>query len=263
MKKMRFSAIILAALICFGTLGTLGASAESNYVATRDVNGDGEVDTKDLTRLMKYVSGADVTVSSSDINLDGVVNTKDISRLMKFIAGPDSKFKNTYNELVSWTKENGTYEVYDEQTGAGFYMYKVDRYTSDGEVFTVGIGYSPDEDSIMIAYAGINGVDKGYRSDLLDSITILVNRESETNDRASYVVLYDNETLMDLSAYVMGSFYMSDIGIDSYIDANFGVWDEAGMLSYTEALIRHTLLEVNRLLPNGLYLWDLGFTVNQ
>ena len=54
-----------------------------------DINGDNKVNNKDLTRLMKYLAGDAVTVSSDalDVNGDGKVNNKDLTRLMKYLAG--------------------------------------------------------------------------------------------------------------------------------------------------------------------------------
>ena len=56
-----------------------------------DINGDGNVNNKDLTRLMKYLAGEDVTVVevALDTNGDGNVNNKDLTRLMKYLAGED------------------------------------------------------------------------------------------------------------------------------------------------------------------------------
>lgn len=51
-----------------------------------DVNGDGSVNSKDLARLMKFISGAKVEVFSADINGDGAVNSKDLARFMKYMA---------------------------------------------------------------------------------------------------------------------------------------------------------------------------------
>ena len=51
-----------------------------------DINADGSVDVKDLVRLMKYISGADVTICGSDVNGDGVTDTRDLVRLMRIIA---------------------------------------------------------------------------------------------------------------------------------------------------------------------------------
>lgn len=54
-----------------------------------DINGDGAVNNKDLTRFMKYLSGESVSVStvSLDINGDGAINNKDLTRLLKYLAG--------------------------------------------------------------------------------------------------------------------------------------------------------------------------------
>lgn len=51
-----------------------------------DINGDGTVDVKDLTRLMKYFAGENVTVTESDLTGDGKSNAKDLARLMKIIS---------------------------------------------------------------------------------------------------------------------------------------------------------------------------------
>lgn len=56
-----------------------------------DVNGDGNVNNKDILRLMKYLKGKDVEVNEAalDINGDGNVNNKDLLRLMKYLKGKD------------------------------------------------------------------------------------------------------------------------------------------------------------------------------
>lgn len=56
-----------------------------------DINGDGKVNTKDLTRLMKYINHENVecTEKALDVNGDGKVNTKDLTRLMKYINHED------------------------------------------------------------------------------------------------------------------------------------------------------------------------------
>ena len=54
-----------------------------------DLNGDGILNSKDLVRLMKYISadGEGIEIfTDTDINDDGVTNSKDIVRLMKVIA---------------------------------------------------------------------------------------------------------------------------------------------------------------------------------
>lgn len=60
-------------------------------IVSGDINGDGTVNNKDLTRLMKYLAGEDVAVNEAvlDINGDENVNNKDLTRLMKYLAGED------------------------------------------------------------------------------------------------------------------------------------------------------------------------------
>ena len=52
-----------------------------------DVNGDGEVNSKDLSRMMKYLAGLDINAFFPDVNEDGNENVIDLSRLMKIISG--------------------------------------------------------------------------------------------------------------------------------------------------------------------------------
>ena len=54
-----------------------------------DINGDGRVNTKDLTRLLKYISddSTPVVLKACDVNGDGEINSKDLTRLMKYISG--------------------------------------------------------------------------------------------------------------------------------------------------------------------------------
>ncbi len=54
-----------------------------------DINGDGSVNNKDLTRLAQKLAGRDVTYveGSLDVNGDGYVNNKDLTRLAQKLAG--------------------------------------------------------------------------------------------------------------------------------------------------------------------------------
>lgn len=56
-----------------------------------DINGDGAVNVKDLTRLMRYINHEDVEVVTAalDVNGDGSVNVKDLTRLMRYINHED------------------------------------------------------------------------------------------------------------------------------------------------------------------------------
>ncbi len=56
-----------------------------------DINGDGSVNNKDLTRLFQYLSDWDVEVNSEalDVNGDGSVNNKDLTRLFQYLSDWD------------------------------------------------------------------------------------------------------------------------------------------------------------------------------
>ena len=56
-----------------------------------DINGDGEVDNKDLTRLFQYLSNWDVEVNKDalDVNGDGSVDNKDLTRLFQYLSNWD------------------------------------------------------------------------------------------------------------------------------------------------------------------------------
>lgn len=53
-----------------------------------DINGDGNVNNKDLTRLFQYLSGWKVTVDETvlDVNGDGESNNKDLTRLFQYLS---------------------------------------------------------------------------------------------------------------------------------------------------------------------------------
>lgn len=56
-----------------------------------DINGDWDVNNKDLTRLFQYLSGWTVEVKDNvlDVNGDGKVNNKDLTRLFQYLSGWD------------------------------------------------------------------------------------------------------------------------------------------------------------------------------
>ena len=73
-----------------GTCTICGAKEPISYTPG-DINGDGAVDNKDLTRLFKYLSGYDVEVDEAalDVNGDGEISNKDVTRLFRYLSGYD------------------------------------------------------------------------------------------------------------------------------------------------------------------------------
>ena len=67
-----------------------------------DVNGDNEIDMKDVLLLRKYLAKMDVTIveSLSDVNDDESIDMKDVLLLRKYIAGLVSKLGIDPYELV-------------------------------------------------------------------------------------------------------------------------------------------------------------------
>lgn len=61
------------------------------YFIPGDVNGDGEVDNKDVVTLFRYLSGGNVKVNTIalDVNGDGSVDNKDVVVLFRFLSGAD------------------------------------------------------------------------------------------------------------------------------------------------------------------------------
>ena len=52
-----------------------------------DINGDGELNNKDVTRLIRYIKYGDVEAVeyALDPNLDGATDNKDVTRLIRYI----------------------------------------------------------------------------------------------------------------------------------------------------------------------------------
>lgn len=78
-------------------VGTVIARAAESLIASKagDINGDSFVNNKDLTRLMRFISGEDIDVARNtvDVNGDDTVNNKDLTRLMRYLSGDDVEIK--------------------------------------------------------------------------------------------------------------------------------------------------------------------------
>ena len=66
--------------------------ASSATILYGDANGDGQVDTRDATRIMRYLAGREnqINLEAADANGDGFVDTRDATRIMRYLAGRDT-----------------------------------------------------------------------------------------------------------------------------------------------------------------------------
>lgn len=74
------------------TLNDEGKCTVCNFGKAKlgDVNGDDEIDTKDLISIRRYMVSLEVpefNVLAADINGDGVIDTKDLILIRRYIAG--------------------------------------------------------------------------------------------------------------------------------------------------------------------------------
>ncbi len=68
----------------------IGMTVISSGALIGDVNGDGEITSKDVTILRRYLAGGwnvEINEVNSDINGDGEVTSKDVTLLRRYLAG--------------------------------------------------------------------------------------------------------------------------------------------------------------------------------
>ena len=88
-------ALIMCMVVSVGVFSTAvqagGGIIGSASPIAGDINKDGSANNKDLTCLLKFLSGWDVEVNeyATDVNNDGSVDNKDLIRLFKFLSGCD------------------------------------------------------------------------------------------------------------------------------------------------------------------------------
>lgn len=91
MKKLfiRLSVVTLAAILSLCMLSVSAATGSDDGIVSfssvrGDINGDGDIDVRDLVRLKKYtaeIGGIKIVEYNSDLNGDGKYNAEDLSEL--------------------------------------------------------------------------------------------------------------------------------------------------------------------------------------
>ena len=73
-----------------GEIKTEAIPATGEEIVWGDANGDGKVNTKDATRILRYYAGlisdSEIDLVAADVNGDGNVNTKDATRILRYYA---------------------------------------------------------------------------------------------------------------------------------------------------------------------------------
>lgn len=148
--------IVLSSISC---MGTFVASAINATPVAGDINGDGNANNKDLTRLMKYLAGeeVEVTVSTVDPNGDGVTNNKDLTRLMRYLAGDSVEiFLSCTHEIEKIEEKEASCKA--EGNIACWHCGVCNKYFSDAdgknevvsdEIVVEAKGHTPVEDSAV------------------------------------------------------------------------------------------------------------------
>ena len=92
MKLRRIIAFFMACVLICGSLHTISVKAASS--AGGDVNGDAEIDVRDLIRLKKYCASTkvDINISQADWNGDSKINSEDVNRLRKWLVSESDEY---------------------------------------------------------------------------------------------------------------------------------------------------------------------------
>lgn len=178
------------AVLLAGSIALCGAAAVSAEPATRlgDVNNDGYINNKDLSRMKQYLADdlTQIVFDATDMTRDGYINNKDYARLKKYLADPDI-LRN------GWIEEDGnTYYYVDDIALTGHQLIDGVRYKfNDSGVLTsfVGIDVSGFQGEIDWEAVKADGVDyvmirSGYRGDT--SGNLFEDSYFEQNLRGAY-----------------------------------------------------------------------------
>jgi len=86
-----------------GTTYTATLSTAITTVVPGDVNGDGNVNALDITKVERVIAGLDAETLGADANQDGNINALDITKVERIIAGLDVTAGTPLAAEYSWS----------------------------------------------------------------------------------------------------------------------------------------------------------------
>ena len=148
----RLISVIITLFIIISALPVLAAAL------TGDVNGDGQLNNKDVVALFRYVSGSKDAVkdaSACDYNGDGEVDNKDVVAMFKAVSGTDPGL--VFEELILYPSNEYTHEIdasaYEDEYDLRYLYIMIDRsrnHISPGERFQLRFAVSNPEFRISV-----------------------------------------------------------------------------------------------------------------
>jgi hypothetical protein len=167
MKKLFSLILTLAMILSALTVFVGGATSDGAHgYLPGDVNDDGEVTTKDVLVLRRYIAGIDdykkINPLAADVNGDGEITTQDVLKLRRYIAGLDDLAGNNEDS-----------------------KYKVDTITIGGRnIARYDILIPSDADECMTYSA------KTLKNYIKDACGITLNTINSPSDADGYVIEY-------------------------------------------------------------------------
>jgi V8-like Glu-specific endopeptidase len=201
-------AIALAMSLCMVGAMTvpIGADAATTTYLQGDVNGNGKVDSVDLTNLKQFLLGkksADGKIADRlDVDGDGIIGQNDVKTLSTMILNGNTKVSVSYKSTVALpTQEDRYYYVFSASSGK-----MVDTYTLDSDdaptitsssASTRGI-IGDDDRTLETSLKGVVNIGNNGTGFIIGEHTILTaahcvcNRSEQVGNSGMKIYLYDN-----------------------------------------------------------------------